>query len=98
MVKACGGAFWLLGDDIDTVGGRIAAKLMSSNLEGKTCLNRPVLYMDQTTRRGSLYAKSASSESLAAMFHTYAISGLTSIKWFVDDELFMQKIHRTFPQ
>ena len=80
-------AFWMLGNSISTVGWPSCGEIDIMELQGQTPLrNFGTMHWGDATGKHVSFGKIYNSRSsLAAGFHTYAISRTgSSIKWYVD--------------
>ena len=93
-------AFWLLGNDISTVGWPNCGEIDVMEFRGQNLYESTgALHGPNYSGGNSLYQIRYSAQSLAADFHTYAIEwSPSSIKWYVDNDLFMEKSPSDLPQ
>ena len=92
-------AFWMLGDDIDQVSWPNCGEIDIMEYRGQEPLQSTgALHGPGYSGGNSLYGLSTNGQSRATQFHVYAVEWSSdSIKWFVDDQLFMEKTPSDLP-
>ena len=86
-------AFWMLGDDIDQVSWPNCGEIDIMEYRGQEPqVSTGALHGPGYSGGASLYGTFSNGQSRATQFHIYAVEwSPESIKWFVDDELFMER-------
>ena len=93
-------AFWMLGDDISDVGWPNCGEIDIMEYRGQTVSESTgALHGPGYSGGQSLYSVRQSPVALSSTFHTYAVEwDATGVRWYVDDDLFMEKGPADIPQ